>query len=138
MPDFAADKVLLKELDHKWELIAPFLFDYNYTIPLSKQAEVSRLIRKHYLGSKSIDGRNTAPVIQMVGDRLFIADGVKAAKLMAKTNQSPIRYYYFTYKGNKRPSSAMSLTKQNFGKSLSLTLVCIFICLFPLEIGKDV
>ncbi|XP_043273322.1 uncharacterized protein [Venturia canescens] len=113
--DFVADKVLLKELDHNWELIAPFLLDYNYTIPLSKQAEVSRIIRQHYLGSKSIDTTTTAPLIQMVGDRIFIVDGVKAAKLTAKINKSPVWYYYFTYRGANSASDAMSHTTQNFG-----------------------
>lgn len=116
MADFVADKVLLKELDHNFELIAPFLLDYNYTIPLSKQAEVSRLVRKHYLGSKSIDSTTTAPVIQMVGDRIFVVDGVKAAKLTAKINKSPVWYYYFTYRGANSASDAMSRTTQNFGK----------------------
>lgn len=107
----------LKELDHNWELIAPYLLDYNYTIPQSKQAEVSRLIRKHYLGDKTIDKTTTAPVIQIVGDRIFVVDGVKAAKLMAKNNRSPVWYYYFTYRGANSASDAMSRTNQNFGRS---------------------
>ena len=118
--DFVADKVQLKELDSNWEAIAPFLLDYNYTIPLSKHAQVSKLIRKHYLGSKSINVQNVAPLIQMVGDRLFIVDGVKAAKLTAKVNKSPVWYYYFTYRGANSASDAMSRTTQNFGNILIL------------------
>ncbi|KAJ8933693.1 hypothetical protein NQ318_008412 [Aromia moschata] len=59
-----------------WPQIAPFMLDYNYTLPESKREEVAK---------------------QIFTDRLFAIGSDTAAKLQSKTNKSPVYYYYFNY-----------------------------------------
>ncbi|XP_044583859.1 venom carboxylesterase-6-like [Cotesia glomerata] len=113
--EFCANEELLRELDARWDTLAPFILDYNYTVPLSKHIEVGRKIRNHYIGSESIDRTTAMLIIHMIGDRLYTADGVKAAKMMANINKSPVFFYYFTYKGAESVSHAMTKTKKDWG-----------------------
>lgn len=113
--DFAVNDALLKELNNNWLSIAPHLLDYNYTIPLQKQDKVSKYIKEHYLGLKPIDRSTNKELIQLIGDRLFVADGAKAAKLMAKHMKSPVHFYYFTYRGAHSLSELLSHTSENLG-----------------------
>ncbi|XP_008543574.1 carboxylic ester hydrolase [Microplitis demolitor] len=113
--EFCANEKLLKELDARWDALAPFILDYNYTIPLSKQVQVGRKIRRHYIGDKQIDDNTAMSIIHMIGDRLYTADSIKAAKLMAKKNKNPVFYYYFTYKGAESVSHVMTRTKKDWG-----------------------
>jgi bile salt-stimulated lipase len=112
----------LKYLNDNWELIAPYLLDYNYTLPKDKHIEISKQIREHYLGNKPIDTDNVKPLILMVGDRLFVVDSEKVARMQAKANKSPVWYYYYSYRAAQSMSDVMSGTKENFGMSFCLTL----------------
>lgn len=114
--EFVADKRLMKDLDENWELIAPHLLDFNYTIPKSDHVRVSREIRKHYLDSKRIERLTATPLIHMIGDRLFVVDAEKAARLQARVNKSPVRFYLFSYRGEHSLSDIFTHTKENFGK----------------------
>lgn len=105
----------MKELNDNWLKIAPHLLDYNYTIPHKQQDKVSKMIRQHYLGTKSIDGSTKAALIQLISDRLFVTDGAKAARLMAKYMKSPVWFYYFSYRGAHSLSEAMSHTDVDLG-----------------------
>ncbi|XP_015121789.1 venom carboxylesterase-6 [Diachasma alloeum] len=113
--DFCANPVLLKELDARWDELAPHILDFNYTIPLNKQMDVARRLRKHYIGDGPIDKRTAMSLVHMIGDRLYVMGGVKAIKLMAKYNKSPMRYYYFTYHGADSLSYAMTMTNEDWG-----------------------
>lgn len=107
----------MKELDKNWESIAPRLLQYYYSIPKSKHSEVARVVRQYYLGDKSINKENLLNLTHMVGDRIFGTDSVKAAKLQAKANNSPVWYYYFTYRPDYSLSELLSGSKENFGNS---------------------
>ena len=103
-------------MNSRWEEIAPHLLDYNYTIPKEKHAEVARLIKQHYIGSKPIDSSSIKAIVQMVGDRIFVVDEQKAAIMQAKANKSPVWFYLYSYRASDSLSDALSGTKRDFGK----------------------
>lgn len=114
--EFIANEELMTELDENWESLAPHLLDYNYTIPKSEHARVAREVRKHYLGNKPIDRETAMALIHMVGDRLYVIDGEKAAVSQARVSKSPVRFYYFSYRGEFSLSEKFTNTKEDFGK----------------------
>jgi len=75
-------------------------------------------MKQHYLDTKPINQTTTKQLIQMAGDRCFVVDSEKAARMQAKVNQNPVWYYYFSYRGNHSLSEAMSGTTKNYGKSI--------------------
>ncbi|KAJ8680758.1 hypothetical protein QAD02_016545 [Eretmocerus hayati] len=115
--EFVTDKTRLEHLNDNWDLVAPHLLDYNYTIPKQRHAEVANKIRKHYLKSNPIDRLNVKPLVQLVGDRLFVVDAEKAARLQAKVNENPVWFYYYSYRAAQSLSDVMSGTKENLGVS---------------------
>jgi hypothetical protein len=56
----------------------------------------------------------------MAGDRFFVVDSEKAARMQAKINQNPVWYYYYSYKGAENLSTALSgyVTNEKYGKSI--------------------
>ncbi|XP_034952492.1 venom carboxylesterase-6-like [Chelonus insularis] len=115
--DFCGDDILLKELDARWDSLVPHILDYNYTIPLDKQIEVNKKIRKYYIGDSPVDKTTAWSIIHMIGDRFYTAGSVKAVKLMAKSINKPVFYYYFTYKGAESLGPIMMRKNMNFGIS---------------------
>ena len=102
-------------MDENWDLIAPHFFDYNYTIPREKHVEVAKLIRNHYFGSKKIDDTTTQSLVHVAGDRFFVVDSEKAARMQAKVNKQPVWYYYYTYRSANSLSDSLSGTTNNYG-----------------------
>ncbi|XP_078045290.1 venom carboxylesterase-6 [Augochlora pura] len=113
--EFVADDDLLEQLNENWQDIAPYLLNYNDTIPLSQQKEVAEKIRKHYLGSKEICSSTVGSLIQMIGDRLSTVNFAKAARLQAKVNKSPVWTYYYSYRATRSGSETISNSSKNFG-----------------------
>lgn len=109
-------------MNDNWDLLAPYLLDYNYTIPREKHVEIARLIRNQYFGSQKIDETMINSLIRVASDRLFIADSEKAARMQAKVNQQPVWYYYYTYRGAQSLSDCMSKTTNNYGMSFKLKI----------------
>ncbi|XP_046484317.1 venom carboxylesterase-6-like [Neodiprion pinetum] len=136
--DFTANEKLLKQLNNNWESIAPHLLDFNYTVSKSERSDVARLIRQHYLGTKPIDKSTVKEIVQMVGDRLFVYNGIEAARLQARVNQSPVRFYYFSYRGAHSLSESMSRSTQDFGVSHGDDLAYVMQSFFdPTTIQED-
>ncbi|XP_076755934.1 venom carboxylesterase-6 [Xylocopa sonorina] len=106
---------LVKELNDNWVDIAPHLLDYNDTIPVSQHRNVAQRIRQHYLGSNEITKNTLVPLSQMIGDRTFVVDFEKAARLQAKANKSPVWTYYYSYKSTHSFSQKLSNSTTNFG-----------------------
>ena len=53
----------------------------------------------------------------MVGDRLFVVDVERAARLQAASNTAPVYFYRFAYRGKNSYSKLMSWgSEENFGK----------------------
>ncbi|XP_014208345.1 venom carboxylesterase-6-like [Copidosoma floridanum] len=115
--EFIAQEHHMKYLDENWNEVAKYLLDYNYTLPSDKHAKVASKIKKHYYGPNPIDTQNVRPLTLMVGDRLFVTDAEKAARLQAKANKSPVWFYYFSYRAADSLSDVLSGTKQDFGVS---------------------
>ncbi|XP_066589450.1 venom carboxylesterase-6-like [Prorops nasuta] len=113
--EFVDNTEILQHLDINWNLIAPHLLDYNYTLPQDQHVNVAQMIRKQYLDSKPINTETAHPLVKLIGDRLFVYDSEKAARLQAKVNKSPVWYYYFSYRGASSLSDYMSGTNKNFG-----------------------
>ncbi|XP_017765612.1 PREDICTED: venom carboxylesterase-6-like, partial [Eufriesea mexicana] len=96
--EFVANNTLLKHLNDNWDDIAPYLLDFNDTIPLNEKKQVAEKIRKHYLGSEPIDSNSMMPVIHMMGDRLFAHNFERAVRLQARKNKSPVWTYLYSYR----------------------------------------
>lgn len=109
------DEKNLKHLNDNWDLVATYVLDYNYTLPKDKHKEIAKKIRKHYFGKKAIDKSTISSVVQMVGDRLFVSDGERAARLMAKSNKNQVKFYYYSYRAAQSLSESLSGTKENYG-----------------------
>ncbi|NP_001295468.1 venom carboxylesterase-6-like precursor [Athalia rosae] len=128
--DFVGNEKLLEELRNNWETFAPHLLDFNWTIPKTDHAKVANLIKEHYLGSSPIGKSTVNRLVQMIGDRLFVYDSEEAARLQARVTRSPVRYYYFTYRGAHSLSEEMSGTTEDFGVSHADDLAYVIDVLF--------
>lgn len=53
----------------------------------------------------------------MTGDRMFVNDIQKAIRLQASVTNSPIYYYYYTYRGIHSISEFLRLSNENLGCS---------------------
>ena len=96
--EFALKSEVFEELDKNWKSVAPFLLDYNNTIPVEEHANVVHKIRQHYFRDKSIKYENLDYLIYMVGDRLSTVDAGKAMKEQAKANPDKVWLYYYSYR----------------------------------------
>lgn len=115
--EFIANDTLLKHLNDNWDDIAPYLLDFNDTIPVNHHTQVAEKIRKHYLGSEPIDSKTIVPIIHMMRDRLFAHSYEKAVRLQAKKNKSPVWNYFYSYRSMYSLSEIMSRTTRNFGNA---------------------
>lgn len=114
-PEFIADDERLKYVDENWNKLAPHLLDFNYTVPVEKHEEVAQTIRRHYFGTKSIDRSTVGQFVKALGDRTFVIDAEKAARMQAKVNKSPVWFFYFSYRGAHSLSEVATRTNVNYG-----------------------
>lgn len=105
----------LDDIDKNWESIAPHLLDYYYTIPKEKHNSTAKLIRKHYFGDDPIGKKNIRTLTHLVGDRMFIVDAEKAARAQAEVNQSPVFFYYYSYRASTSISENETGSTEDFG-----------------------
>lgn len=54
----------------------------------------------------------------MIGDRHFVVDVERAARIQAAVNTAPVYFYQFGYTGKHSLSEIMSQTNTNFGMIL--------------------
>lgn len=113
--EFIADDERLKYVDENWNKLAPHLLDFNYTVPVEKHEEVAQTIRRHYFGTKSIDRSTVGQFVKALGDRTFVIDAEKAARMQAKVNKSPVWFFYFSYRGAHSLSEVATRTNVNYG-----------------------
>nr|CAD7443065.1 unnamed protein product [Timema bartmani] len=115
--EFVNNEQHLQELNKRFVEIAPSLLDYNYTVPLEQQLQVTEEIRKKYFGDLPIGPDTVKQLVKMIGDRLFNVDGELAAKFQARVSQAPVYFYLFSYRGKHSLSEFMSGSTDNFGVS---------------------
>ena len=110
---------MISELDENWNNIAPFLLDYNNTLPKYQHNKVSQKIRNFYIGyNKRINRYSLLKLIRMIGDRLFYSSNEDILKLISKVNKSPTWFYMYNYRANNSTSDFFIKMKSNYGKIL--------------------
>lgn len=57
--------------------------------------------------------------LQMIGDRLFVVDIVKAAKMHAQMYKSPVYLYEFGYRGTHSLSEYFSKSNEDYGEKVT-------------------
>jgi len=55
----------LEELNERFAELAPFVFDYNYTVSRERKQDVVHQIHEYYLQSRSITTQTTKELIQV-------------------------------------------------------------------------
>lgn len=111
------NKDLMAELESRWFEIAPHLLDFNYTVPIENQNDVTKRITDHYLNGQSLNaGRDR--LVQMMSDRLFGAGLVQSAIMhaaVADKTVAPVFLYRFNYRGKFSVSELFSHSETDFG-----------------------
>ncbi|XP_065200318.1 esterase FE4-like [Planococcus citri] len=123
--EFIPHDNLLKELDEKWNEIAPNLLMYNYSVPEQEKDAVSDAIRKFYFDNKPISKESVDQLIQMLGDRLFYNEIFSAAKLHNLATKTNIFCYKFNYRGKYSLTNVYAQNYENYGSSHSDDLLYI-------------
>ncbi|GLV38036.1 uncharacterized protein CBL_07834 [Carabus blaptoides fortunei] len=90
----------IQVLNQHWTELAPYILHYDGTVPPAQQAIVAEKIGLYYLKGEPISRRTFPALVQAIGDRLFVVDAEKAARLQAQVNQSPVYLYRFSYRGS--------------------------------------
>ncbi|XP_046744930.1 venom carboxylesterase-6-like [Diprion similis] len=129
---FINNDTLLQTLNDNWTSIAPELLEFNYTIPQADHADVSELIRRHYIGYSDQINKTTIPqLVTMIGDRLYNYDAEIAATTQAEVVSKGVWFYYFTYRGNHSFSEYYSGgSTVNYGVSHLDDLAYVLDCFF--------
>lgn len=113
---FITNETLLKHLDENWNMIAPHLLDYNYTIAPEYLNLTSQQIRSFYLGDQSLT-KAKMNLVKMVSDRLFVVHIEKSVQMQASVTNNPVYFYVFAYEGSHRFSHFLCNCKDNVGVS---------------------
>lgn len=108
MIEFISNAKLLRYLNDHWNDIAPYLLDFNDTIPLNQHRQVAEKIKNYYLGTDPINYDKVGSIIRMMSDRLFNIDFEKAVRLQARINKSPVWIYYYNYRAKHSVSEILS------------------------------
>lgn len=144
--DIISKKELLAELDSKWNLIAPHMLMYNYSVSSQEEKDrVSATLKKYYFDGKPLSIKNSKQLIQVwkmygydaflwcwtrkldgvcfaflqaYGDRAFYNDIVRAMKIQASKSKSDIYCYKFSYRGKYSLSNLLSKDSTIYGKSV--------------------
>lgn len=115
--DFAVKESLITHLNRNWNELAPHILDYNYTIAKEAKNLISTEIKKYYMGGRPITRKTFNELVQMIGDRHFVVDAEKAAKLQAAVTKSPVYFYYFNYHAEEQGTlgSLLTLSDNKYG-----------------------
>lgn len=115
-----------RELEERFEEIAPVTLFYEDTCPKEQQGEVSRRIREFYLGDRRIDNSTRFDVIDMYSDSWFIHGAHTAVRHHLRTQSSPVYYYMFAYRGSASFSRIFGDPAENYGVSHADDLQYLF------------
>ena len=62
---YIANDAIMAEINDKWNAIAPYLLDYNFTVAPKSQDSVSQAIRDFYFGSEKISSKNGDKLVEV-------------------------------------------------------------------------
>lgn len=62
----------------------------------------------------------------MVGDRHFVVDTVRVAKMQAAVSTAPVYFYRFSYRGRHSLSDVLAQSEINYGKRI-FSLLFLFL-----------
>ncbi|CAO1367208.1 unnamed protein product [Diamesa serratosioi] len=107
-------EIHLKTIDEKWDDLAISLLDFNgTTVDYNNKVVMAQKIRKFYLQDKKISKKTFFQLRNMMSDRLFNYDFIKAIQLQSEV--SPTYYYHFQYKSLSGIGEAMSGSSDKLG-----------------------
>ncbi|RZC36306.1 COesterase and/or Abhydrolase 3 domain containing protein, partial [Asbolus verrucosus] len=91
----------IEEINADWKKSAPFTLYYNYTIARPVWSFFTERIKEDYLGkNQNVNDENFNEFVKIFTDRVFVYDGVAAAKLHAGATNSSVYFYFFSYTDN--------------------------------------
>nr|AIW82257.1 juvenile hormone esterase [Diaphorina citri] len=115
--EFLASEEALKTIDADWTSLAPHILDFNFTVPDNLKAKIAEKIRQKYLGDKPINLENKKAFVQIMSDRMFIADAERTSRLQSKVCKSPVYFYYFNFRGRYSLSNHYANRLDDYGVS---------------------
>lgn len=63
--EFVAKPNYLAEIDNQWEELAPFILDYNETLPVGQRADVAEQIRNYYMKDEPISEQSFDKLVKV-------------------------------------------------------------------------
>ncbi|XP_026684258.1 venom carboxylesterase-6 [Diaphorina citri] len=115
--EFLASEEALETIDADWTSLAPHILDFNFTVPDNLKAKIAEKIRQKYLGDKPINLENKKAFVQIMSDRMFIADAERTSRLQSKVCKSPVYFYYFNFRGRYSLSNHYANRLDDYGVS---------------------
>jgi len=116
--EFMENSTALAELDQDWMKLAPLLLNYEKSAKTQEDRDfTSSTVRSKYFGSAPINNSTVPQLINLQGDRRYVAGIDRFAKTLASVRGSkPIYMYQYAYRGEFSASQTMSKTSVNRGK----------------------
>ncbi|CAH1959948.1 unnamed protein product [Acanthoscelides obtectus] len=112
--DFYNDEDL-EHLDKNWNELMPHILHYADVVDSKASIAVGDMIRKEYLGSERLTKQTFKKLIKAIGDRLFVADIEKSARLHSAAVKSPVYHYSFAYEGSLSITLVLGNTREYLG-----------------------
>lgn len=110
---------MIESTDKNWETIAPYMLHYLNKIPSHKHAKFASLAKKHYFGDEHFSTERSAvkTLTHLTGDDQIVAGAIRAARLQATVNKSPVLFYLYSYRAAQSSSDHLSNTTENLGNN---------------------
>jgi len=111
--EFMRHPEYLPQIDKGWNDIMPHILHYNDTIAPERLNEVSKRIRKHYLGDAPLTKENFSKLVDIISDRLYKYGLSQAMRLQGSI--TPAFFYHFRFKTVYGDGEDMSQNDEGFG-----------------------
>lgn len=115
--EFLVSDEAMKYIDENWIELAPYILDFNFTVPDDLKRKTAEKIRQKYLGDKPINRENQKDFVKIISDRMFNVDAERAARFQSKVSKSPVFFYEFNYRGKHSLSNHYARSLDDFGVS---------------------
>ncbi|XP_014211329.1 venom carboxylesterase-6-like [Copidosoma floridanum] len=114
---FVLNDTSMSFVDKNWDTVGPYLMQFEDKISADEFTHAASVSRRRYLGDRvmKIENDTTWLLTYLVGDKVVTFDSQKAARLQAKVNRSPVRFFYYNYRAIHSLSDELTNTTINFG-----------------------